>query len=64
LCQLGILELLVYLSEYFLNNQQAYYDALNEYHSENGDVASWLHFFLDGVAIIATEAIDVSKKIR
>jgi Fic family protein len=65
LCKLGILERpVLYLSEYFLNNQQAYYDALNTYHSEDGDVSVWLDFFLDGVAIIATEAIEVSKKIN
>ncbi|MGH7203228.1 MAG: Fic family protein [Candidatus Levyibacteriota bacterium] len=65
LCKLGILERpVLYLSEYFLNNQQAYYDALNTYHSENGDVAVWLDFFLDGIAIIAEEAIDLSKKIN
>lgn len=65
LCKLGILERpVLYLSEYFLNNQQAYYDALNIYHSENGDISVWLDFFLDGVAIIATEAIEVSKKIN
>lgn len=65
LCKLGMLEKpVLYLSEYFLNNQQAYYDALNTYHSENGDISNWLDFFLDGVAIIATEAIEVSKKIN
>lgn len=65
LCKLGILERpVLYLSEYFLNNQQAYYGALNTYHSENGDISVWLDFFLDGVAIIATEAIEVSKKIN
>ncbi|OGH14238.1 MAG: hypothetical protein A2687_05945 [Candidatus Levybacteria bacterium RIFCSPHIGHO2_01_FULL_38_26] len=65
LCKLGILERpVLYLSEYFLNNQQAYYDALNTYHSENGEIAVWLDFFLDGIAIIAAEAIEVSKKIN
>ena len=65
LCKLGILERpVLYLSDYFLNNQQAYYDALNTYHSENGDIAVWLDFFLDGIAIIATEAVEVSKKIN
>jgi Fic family protein len=65
LCKLGILERSVlYLSEYFLNNQQAYYDALNTYHSENGDISVWLDFFLDGVAVIAAEAVEVSKKIN
>lgn len=65
LCKLGILERpVLYLSEYFLNNQQSYYSALNTYHSENGDIAMWLDFFLDGVAIIATEATETSRKIN
>lgn len=65
LCKLGMLEKpVLYLSEYFLNNQQAYYDSLNMYHSEDGDISVWLDFFLDGVAIIATEAIEVAKKIN
>jgi len=65
LCKLGVLERpVLYLSEYFLNNQQAYYDSLDEYHSESGNVFTWLDFFLDGVAIIADEAIKTSKKIN
>lgn len=65
LCKLGILERpVLYLSEYFLNNQKAYYDSLNTYHSENGNISTWLDFFLDGVAIIAIEAIETSKKIN
>src|SRR5437867_8377817 len=53
----------LYLSEYFLKNRQAYYDALDEYHSEKGNVSTWLNFFLDGVAMIAEEAIEISKRI-
>ena len=65
LCKLGILERpVLYLSEYFLKNRQAYYDALDEYHSEKGEVSIWLDFFLDGVAIIAQEAIEISKRIN
>lgn len=65
LCNLGMLERpVLYLSEYFLNNHQTYYDALNEYHSEHGEISTWLNFFLDGVAIIADEAIGISKKIN
>ncbi len=65
LCKLGILERpVLYLSEYFLNNQKAYYESLNSYHQENADVSVWLDFFLDGVAIIAEEAIEISKKIN
>lgn len=65
LCKLGLLERpVLYLSEYFLNNQKAYYDSLQTYHQEDADVSGWLDFFLDGVAIIATEAIETSKKIN
>jgi Fic family protein len=65
LCKLGILERpVLYLSEYFLNNRQGYYDALDEYHTEGGKISTWLDFFLDGVAIIAQEAIETSKKIN
>jgi Fic family protein len=65
LCKLGLLERpVLYLSEYFLKNQQAYYYALEQYHSESGNVNIWLDFFLDGVAIIAEEAISTSRKIN
>jgi len=65
LCKLGILERpVLYLSEYFLNNQKTYYSSLNSYHQENADVSGWLDFFLVGVAVIAAEAIEVSKKIN
>lgn len=65
LCKLGILERpVLYLSEYLLNNQKTYYDSLQTYHQEDADVSGWLDFFLDGVAIIATEAIEISKKIN
>ena len=65
LCKLGILERpVLYLSEYFLDNQNSYYASLNGYHSENGKALDWVDFFLDGTAIIAAEAIRVSKKIN
>lgn len=65
LCKLGILERpVLYLSEYFLNNQKTYYGSLNSYHQENANVSGWLDFFLDGVAIIAEQAIEASKKIN
>lgn len=65
LCKLGLLERpVLYLSEYFLNNRQAYYESLNRYHRPDGDIATWLDFFLDGIAIISEAAIDTSKKIN
>ena len=65
LCKLGMLERpVLYLSEFFLTNRQSYYDALDEYHSEKGQVSAWLDFFLEGVAIISKQAIETSKKIN
>src|SRR4030065_18090 len=65
LCKLGILERpVLYLSDYFLNNQKAYYDSLQTYHQEDADVSGWLNFFLEGVATIAEEAIETSKRIH
>jgi len=65
LCKLGILEKpVLYLSDYFLKNRKQYYDCLSGYHIENSDINSWLDFFLNGVAVIAEEAIDISKKIN
>jgi cell filamentation protein, protein adenylyltransferase len=65
LCKLNILERpVLYLSEYFLNNQEVYYDSLNKYHQEDSNISGWLNFFLDGVAIISSEAIEISKKIN
>jgi len=54
----------LYLSEYFLNNRKGYYEALDAYHNEKGDLSLWFNFFLDGVAIIAKEAIELSKNIN
>jgi Fic family protein len=65
LCKMNLLERpVLYLSEYFLNNRQAYYDSLDQYHSETGDITTWIDFFLDGVAIIAEQAISTSRKIN
>lgn len=65
LCKLGLLERpVLYLSEYFINNHKSYYQSLDAYHSEEGEIASWLDFFLDGVAIISEQAIETSKKIN
>ena len=65
LCKLGILEKpVLYLSDYFLKNRQEYYNSLAKYHSQQSDISTWFDFFLDGVAIVASEAIETSKKIN
>ena len=52
----------LFLSSYFKKHQKIYYSKLEGYH--NGKVDAWVDFFLDGVMEIASESIDVSKKIR
>ncbi|HRP31752.1 MAG TPA: Fic family protein [Agriterribacter sp.] len=51
----------LFLSSYFKQHQQLYYEKLNAYH--NNKPEEWLHFYLDGVIEIAREGIEVSKKI-
>ncbi len=52
----------LFLSTYFKKHQKIYYKKLNDYH--NGDVFSWLEFFLDGVIETASEAIATAGEIR
>jgi Fic family protein len=59
----GLLENpVLFLSSYFKKYQKVYYSKLNDYH--DGNVFSWLDFFLDGVIDTANKSIAVSKKIR
>ena len=51
----------LFLSSYFKKYQQLYYEKLTDYH--NGQVASWIDFFLDGVIEISNEAVDIIDKI-
>lgn len=52
----------LFLSSYFKKHQKVYYSKLNGYH--NGQVDSWINFFLDGVIETANESIQISRKIR
>lgn len=51
----------LFLSTYFKQHQQLYYEKLTDYH--NGDISSWINFFLDGVIDISKEAIVTVDKI-
>lgn len=63
LCHRNLLERpVLFLSSYFKKHQKAYYQKLGDYH--NGDVESWIDFFLDGVVETARESIEISRKIR
>lgn len=63
LCQQKILKQpLLYLSEFFKNNRQVYYDKLNAYR-EKDDIEGWLKFYLEGVITTSEKAVDTAKKI-
>lgn len=63
LCHRKLLERpVLFLSSYFKKYQKVYYQKLDDYH--NGDVESWIDFFLDGVIETAQESIEISRKIR
>jgi len=51
----------LFLSSYFKEHQQAYYDRLEGYHQ--GKVYEWLDFYLDGVIAISQEAIHMADQI-
>ncbi len=63
LCHRNLLERpVLFLSSFFKQHQKVYYQKLDDYH--NGDVESWVNFFLDGVIETAEESIEISRKIR
>ena len=63
LCADGVLvEPILYLSLYFKEHRQLYYDLLQEVRLK-GDWERWCEFFLDGVAETATQASADAKKI-
>jgi len=51
----------LFLSSYFKKHQELYYEKINDYH--NGNIISWIDFFLDGIIEIANEAINIVEKI-
>lgn len=52
---------ILFLSSYFKKHQKVYYQKLAGYH--DGDIESWLDFFLDGIIETAQQAIDVSISV-
>lgn len=52
---------ILYLSSYFKQHQQLYYEKLDNYH--NGEVAEWLDFFLDGIIETAQSAVQTCASI-
>jgi len=63
LCQQGVLQKpLLYLSEFFKQHRQIYYDKLNATH-EKDDVEGWLKFFLEGIETTANKAVETARRI-
>lgn len=63
LCQQGILQWpLLYLSEFFKQHRPQYYERLNSFHGKD-DIEAWLKYFLEGIAITATKAVETARKI-
>jgi len=63
LCEADILRLpVLYLSHHFRRHQQTYYSRLQAVR-DDGDWEAWLSFFLDGIAVVANEATEVSRRI-
>ena len=63
LAQKNVLEKpVLFLSAYFRKHQKTYYEKLDDYHQ--GDVFSWLDFYLDGVVETTTHAIQIVESIQ
>ena len=63
LCEREILiRPVLYLSHYFRQHQQQYYDLLQATRDE-GDWEGWLKFFLTGVAKVSNEATETARQI-
>ena len=63
LCQQGVLrKQLLYLSDFFKEHRQDYYDRLNDFR-RNDDVEGWLKFFLEGVVETSEKSVETARKI-
>jgi Fic family protein len=64
LCSEGALaQPLLYLSLFFKRHRARYYELLQAVRDQ-GDWESWVHFFLEGVEVTATEAVASARKIQ
>src|SRR4051794_31055995 len=64
LCAEGVLrQPLLYLSLYFKQHRDAYYEHLQRVRTE-GAFEEWLQFFLEGVIAVATSATETARRIR
>ncbi len=64
LCQQGILKKqLLYLSDYFKEHRQEYYDKLNDFR-RNDDIETWLKFFMEGIIETSEKSVETARHIR
>mgnify|MGYP001581094110 CR=1 FL=1 len=64
LCQQGVLKKqLLYLSDFFKENRQDYYDKLNNFRRSD-DVEGWLKFFMQGIIETSEKSVETARKIR
>ncbi len=63
LCSEGVLrEPVLYLSLFFKQNRQRYYDLLQDVRL-TGNWETWIEFFLEAVAHTATQAVDAARQV-
>ena len=54
-------DLTLEMSEFFWNNQRAYYKNLSRY--TDGDIEDWLNFFLEGVTVSCDSKIELLRRV-
>ena len=54
---------ILYISDYFENNRQSYYDALDNARKSQEGIVKWISFFMDGVYQTATKGIKSTQHI-
>ena len=54
---------LLYMSVHFLERQRDYYHYLESVRT-NGDWVSWFNYFLEGIAVVATDATDRARQLH
>jgi Fic family protein len=57
-----LVEPVLYLSLYFKTNRERYYHLLQDVRLE-GDWEAWVRFFLEGVRLVATQAVEAARKV-
>jgi Fic family protein len=63
LCQQQVLRRpLLYLSEFFKENRQEYYDRLSAAHDKD-DLEGWVRFFIEGVTVTARQATETARNV-